>query len=158
MPTGFSLKDALLRLAALEAEALTSINVSADAVPYFFHEQERMPFFTNRAGDLQVEGDSEELDIIRVTLVGRLYVAKLTDSVVKGEIERLLYEWIPVIIQYINERELLQSAAYPTALDYLVRCRVTACRGFTEFQPDGKIGTEITLLCEFEQEIEQAYY
>lgn len=152
-----NLYPAKVRLAALEAEALASISVSADAVPHFFHEQERLPYWTNRTGDLQIDGDGEELDTYAVTLVGRLYVAKLTDSVVKGEIERLLDEWIPVVIQYINERELLQSAAYPTALDDLTSCRVTSCRGYTEFVADGKIGTEFIFVAQFEEAIEQAY-
>ena len=151
------LKGAKERLAALEAEALVSIGVSADAVPFFYHQQERMPYWINRTGDVLVDGDGEELDTYAATLIGRLYVAHVTDGVVRGEVEQLLDTWIPLIIQYVNERELLQSAAYPTALDGLVRCRVTSCRGFTEFVSEGKIGTEFTFVAEFEEPIEQVY-
>lgn len=153
------LESLFLRLAALEKEALASLSVSADAVPYFWHTQEFYPYWTNRLGAIEVDGDSEELDIYRVEVVARLLIGQVTDGVVRGENEARLQAYIPAVIQWINERELAQSAAYPTALDGLVRVRVTGCRGYTEFQSGStaQIGTEFTLACEFEQEIEQAY-
>lgn len=148
-----------LRMAALEKEALASLTVTADAVGFFFHQQERYPYFTNRLGGIEVDADGEELDVLRVEVIGRLYIGQVTDGIVRGENEARLQVYIPVIIQWINERELAQSAAYPAALDNLVRVRVTACRGYTEFQAGStaQIGTEFTFLAEFEEPIEQVY-
>ncbi len=147
------------RMAALEKEALASLTVTADAVPYFFHQQERYPYWVNRLGQIEVDADSEELDLYRVEIIGRLIIGQVTDGIVRGENEARLQAYIPTVIQWVNERELAQSVAYPTALDNLVRVRVTACRGYTEFAAGStaQIGTEFTFVAEFEEPIEQAY-
>lgn len=154
------LESLLARMAALEKEALASLAVTADAVAHFWHQQERYPYFTNRLGPIEVDADGEELDIYRVEVTGRLLIGQVTDGITRGENEARLQVYIPAVIQWINERELAQSAAYPTALDDLVRVRVTACRGYTEFAAGStaQIGTEFTFLAEFEAPIEQAYH
>lgn len=153
------LQSLFLRMAALEKEALASLTVTADAVAFFFHQQERYPYFTNRLGQIEVDADSEELDLYQVEVIGRLIIGQVTDGIVRGENEARLQVYIPTVIQWVNERELAQSAAYPTALDNLVRVRVTACRGYTEFAAGStaQIGTEFTFVAEFEEPIEQAY-
>lgn len=147
----------IISMAAVEAEALASISVSADAVPYFVHQQERYPFFTNRLGNIEVNGDGEELDTYRVEIIGRLVMAQVTDGIVRGDNEARLQEYIPAVLKWANEHELAQSAAYPVPVDGLVRVRVTSCRGYAEFQPSGQIGTEFVFSAEFEEEIEQQY-
>lgn len=153
------LESLFLRMAALEKEALASLSVTADAVPYFFHQQEAYPYWTNRLGTIEVDADSEDLDLFRVEIIGRLLIGQVTDGIVRGENEARLQVYIPTVIQWINERELAQSATYPTALDNLVRVRVTDCRGYTEFAAGStaQVGTEFTFLAEFEEPIEQAY-
>lgn len=147
----------MTRIAAVEVEAMTSITVSADAVPFFFHQQERYPYFTNRLGAIEVSGDGEELDIYRVEVIARLVIAQVTDGIVRGENEARLTAYIPTFIKWVNEHELAQSAAYLVPVDDLIRVRAESCRGYTEFQPSGQIGTEFTLVAEFEAPITQAY-
>ena len=151
------LKPFKTRLAALQQEALTSLGIPNDAVGYHFHQQESMPYWINRLGDTQVEGDGEEIDVYTVTMYGRLYIGHPTDEIARGAVEQLLDTWILQLIQYFNEHELLQSEAYPSAPDSLSYCRVTSARGYTEFMPEQKIGTEFTFSLVFSTEIDQAY-
>lgn len=151
------LRELIRRLTEVEKEALASINVISDAVPYFFHQQERYPFWTHRLGSILVDGDGEELDLYRVEIIARLTVAQITDGIVRGDNEARLQDYIPAVLVWVNEHELAQSALYKDVVDGLVRVRVTSCRGYTEFQPGGQIGTEFTFIAEFEEPIEQAY-
>jgi hypothetical protein len=154
-------EELLLRMAALEEEAMEALDKRADAKPYFFHTQEAFPYFTNRLGDITVDSDSEEIDLYTYEIVVRLVIGHRTEGYT-GETDSALQSYIPHLIQYFNERELLQSEVYPDAMDNLTRARVVSCRGYTEFVNSGvggsQIGTEITLRAELEDEIEQAYY
>lgn len=152
-----SFEDFFIRLAAVEKEGLASASVNADAVPYFFHQQERYPYWTNRVGETTVTGDGEEYDVYSVQVIARLVMAQVTDGIVRGDNEARLQVYIPLMLKWFNEHELAQSATYPTPIDDLVRVRVDSCRGYTEFQPSGQIGTEFTLIVEFEQQLTQAY-
>lgn len=146
-----------LRLAALEKEGCTALGITSDAVGYFFHTQEGLPYWTNRTGEIDVDSNGEEIDVYTVTVIGRLYLGHTTDEITRGEVEQRLDTWVLALVEYFNERELLQTAAYPDAPDDLTRFRVTAARGYTEFLPDGKIGTEFTYSLELERQIVQAY-
>lgn len=153
----------LNRVTALQIEALSSLSpsVTADAKPYFLHTQEAFPYFTNRIGADDIDYDSEDFDRDTLQVLMRLVVGHITEGYV-GEPESKLYTWIPTLKTYFNSRELLQSAAYLTAMPGLIRARVTSHMGFRVFQNAGisaqQVGTELTLLCEFDETINQAYY
>lgn len=158
-----ALDQALLRVAALQEEAMLALStpVTANAFPYFFHVQGTFPYFINRAGDWTSEGDSEDFDADTHTIIMRLVIAHI-DSGFEGDNDSDLYTYIPHIKTYFNERELLQSATYTSALDDLVRARCTDGNGLQVFRHTGatetvQVGTEWTLRLEFEEIIEQVY-
>lgn len=156
-----NMQELMDRVAALEIEALNSISVAVDAVDRFFYTQGSYPYFVNRLGTIAVDDDGEDLDVYVVEVRMRLIIGHLTEGY-DGEIENVLQQYIPVVIEWFNERELLQSAAYPLALDDLDGgARVTGCLGFAVFQQSGigtaQVGTEFTLRCPFREYIEQAY-
>lgn len=154
--------DIKLRLAALEKEALLALPtaVRSDAKPYFIHVQESFPYWLNRGDAFEVDSNSQDLDTFTVPFVTRLVLGHLT-SEYKGVNDGKLDSWIPHVIAYINERELLQSAAYPDAPDYLEEARVTACAYYRQFQHSGiggyQVGTEFTITCRFLYDIVQAF-
>lgn len=156
-----NIQETLDRAAAIQIEAMASISIAADAVPYFFHWQESGIYFTNRVGGVVVNDDgSEDFDLPTYDIVMRMIVGFITDGFV-GDMDDKLYTYIPLIINYFNERQWLQSAAYPTAQNALVRARVTACTGWQRWQNAGVsgslVGAEFTLTCEYNETIEQAY-
>lgn len=160
---GIDIQGLMDRCAALEKEALLALAtpVTADAVPYFRHIQEATPYFTNRLDAFTIEGDSEDYDeVAPVVVVIRLIIGHVTEGYV-GESDARLHLYIPQILEYFNKRELLQSAAYPTALDHLVLARITSCTGYREFQNSGvggsQVGCEFRLEAQFIYRIEQAY-
>jgi hypothetical protein len=153
------------RVAALEIEALAALTptVDANAVDRFFHVQATYPFFVNRLGAITVDDDSEDLDVYVVNVQMRLLIGKITEGY-EGEVENRLQVYIPQIITYFNERELLQSMTYADALDDISPsgvCRIVACTGFAVFQQSGVgtslVGAEFTLRCELKESIEQVY-
>lgn len=154
--------ELLDRVVAIEKEALAALStpVASDAVPYLFHVQEAFPFWTNRLGTVTIDTDSQDFDVYTVEVVMRLSVGYRTEGL-SGGVDAALNDYIPQVIQYTNERELLQSAAYPTGMVDLVQARVTACRGFTVFESAGTgqniFGTEFTLTATLVNHIEQAY-
>jgi hypothetical protein len=156
------LQSALERLCAIEKEALADLTptVAADAVPCMIHTQEAFPYFTHRSGALVIESDSHDLDDYEVEIIVRLVVGHLTDGY-RGQPESTLYTYLPVVIEAINARELLQSDTYPAALDGLVGARVISARGLAIFETAGvqarQVGTEITVVCTFADDLTQLY-
>ena len=158
------LNELLSRVAALQIEAMASINVSADAKPYFYHTNEGFPYFTNRVADgLVGDTGSQEFDANSPLVIMRLVVAHLTEGY-KGEPEYRLYEWLPVVKSYIQERsEWLQSAAYPARFENLQSARIVNGGGFRALENTGinsvvQVCGEIQLACIFPEYIDQAFY
>jgi hypothetical protein len=156
------LQLALERLAAIEKEALADLTptVVADAKAYMIHSQEAFPYFTNRVGTVAVESDSHDIDAYEVEIIARLVVGHLTEGY-RGQPESALYAYLPVVIEAINARELLQSHVYPAALDGLVGARVVGSSGLRIFETAGiqarQVGTEITVVCTFADDLAQLY-
>jgi hypothetical protein len=157
--------ELLARVVALQKEAMASINVRCDAVPYFFHVQEAFPYFTNRisANPVSDEG-SEDLDVNRPLVIMRLIVGHITEGY-KGQPESKLYEWGPLIKTYFQRRtNWLRTASgpYATRVDNLISARMIDSGGFRIFQDSGigatTVGRELQLQCEFSESIEQVYY
>lgn len=151
----------LARVVAAQKEWAASVSVTANAVPFFFHVQEAFPYFTNRVSGVDVGDDgSEDFDRDVYTVTMRLVVAHVTEGYV-GEPETALYTYMPTIKTWFNEREWLQSAAYPTAMTGLIRARISAMTGLRVYDNAGvsarQVGCEFSLTCEFDERIEQEY-
>lgn len=163
---GINVVELMARMVAQEKAAMLALAtpVTADAVPYFWHSQEAFPYFTNRVAPITVEQDedSEDIDVYTYDIIARLVIGHVTSGY-KGEPDANLQTYIPHLIEYLNERELLQTAAYPLALDNLTRARVTGSNGYAVFNNQAiglptQVGTEFTVRCEFTYEIRQQYY
>ncbi len=155
------------RIVAIEKEAMAALipAVTADAVSYYWHTQERFPYFTNRVGSITLEsglgGDEdygEEEEVALYDIIIRLVVMHVSGGV-KGEYEDKLSTYIPHLITYFNARELLQSASYLTPPANLIRARIVASTGLAFFDELGykQMSAEFTLRLEFTEDIEQAY-
>ena len=134
----FDTANACLRIAAIYEEALAALStpVILDAIPYMTHWQETFPFATVQLGATLAadqDDEGEDFDTYEITVVGRLYAAKLTDGV-KGEFEPKLHLWIPQVMEYFNARERLQSAAYPARPNDLRYARLAECSGISIMQ------------------------
>lgn len=157
------LTDLLDRVVALQIEAMRSINVRVDAVPYFFYTQEKAPYFTNRIADTPItdDGGSEDENLNQPTLIMRLVIGHVTEGY-RGEPDSRLYEWLPVINTYFQRRMWLQSVKYPERMDNLREARITNGGGIRAFQNDGigstQIGAEIVMSCIFYEGFDQEYY
>lgn len=158
----------MVRVAALETEALAAMTppLVADAVPYFFHVQEAFPYWTNRLGSISAEDGvggaedfGEDFERYSYEVIMRLAVGHVTDGV-RSEYERSLGRIIPHVMTYFNARELLQSAAYPSAPDEVLRARIIACTG-VDVLPISEhtqvIGSEFTLRIETVEYTDQVY-
>ncbi len=159
------LNELLLRVVALEKEAMTSIGIPADAVPRFNYTGEGFPYFTNRIADIPVSSDgSEIIDFNSPLVIMRFVVGHITEGY-KGEVEGKLYEWLPPIKTYIQARSnWLQCASSPynTRMDGLQQSRISNAGGLRIFQNEGinsiQIGAELQLSCIFDEIVEQIYY
>lgn len=154
--------DLLARVVAMQLEVMTSLGISTDAKPYFYHVQEDFPYFTNRIATNPITDDGSQDEDLNSPIVSmRLIIAHVTEGY-KGEPEAKLYEWLPPIKTFFNERMWLQSAAYPTRMDDLQQARVIDGGGMRWFNDSGfnvvQLGAEIQLQCIFPEFIEQAYY
>lgn len=155
--------ELLNRMVALELEAMASINVRADAKPWFIHHQDSFPYFTNRiAANTRTNDGSEVFDSNNPLVIIRFVVAHLTEGV-KGQPESKLYEWGPIVSTYIQERSnWLQSAVYPDRMDDLTGATVTDNGGFRVFSDTGigslQVGREIAVQCIMSEFIERVGY
>lgn len=154
--------ELLARVIATAKEALAALSpaVTADGVPYFLYTQEAFPYFTARVGADEVSYDSHDFDRDTLTVILRLVIGHVTENYI-GEPENILYDYIPQVKLYMNDHELLQSAAYPTAMVGLLEARCTSHIGFRVFQNAGisaqQVGTEFTITCELDETVSQAY-
>lgn len=154
------------RVVAIQKEAMTAQSVTADAAPYFFFTGEAFPYFTNRIDDIGVTGyiegqEAEDIDLNMVVVVMRFVVGHITSGAA-GERESDLYEYLPGIKTYFQEREMLQSAAYPFEMDGILGARVfPSGGGLRAFQNAGitvvQVGSELRLAVRCIEGIEQVY-
>ena len=159
------LSEAMLRIAAMQREALAVYN--ADAKDYFYHWQESFPYFVNRITDEDTVFDSEDYKIRNYTITMRLVVGHLTEGY-DGTPERNLYAFIPLVENKFDNNRVLTSVAYPTPMDWLNPEDITLerSRGTTFFEMTGvgggqsaarQVGSEWTLTLPFHIDLEQEY-
>jgi len=121
----YDLDNIMLRLAAMEREALSTITdtVVCDAVPYWPHTQENFPYWWNRITNLEISQEPElagDVVIDTYTVDCGLVVAHLTAGY-KGEMVTRVYTWITRILDYFNTHQDLTSAdpLYTAPCDYV---------------------------------------
>lgn len=114
-------KDLLNRMVAIERE-IPTMPLANNAVPQAFYTQAAMPYWTNRIIGYRVtSGMSQDYRVYRYRVAGTYVRAFLTEGVAAGnsQAEAGLYIDIPIISDYISGVIMLQSAAYPTQMQYL---------------------------------------
>lgn len=156
------LTELIDRAVAMQIEAMASISVTVDAKPMFWHTQESFPYFTNRIADNPISDDgSQDEDLNQPILIMRFVVAHITAGY-KGEKERNLYEWLPVIKTWFNEHMWLTSVAYPLRMNDLQSARIVNNGGIRAFEnvgiPTVQVGSELQLACIFPEYIDQVQY
>lgn len=157
------LNELLARCVEIEKFALSSLStpVTADAVPYFIHQQESFPYFVNRVDTFAGSYDSNEIDHDTYTVIIRLIVGHITEGYV-GEPETKLYTYFPAVKTAFNQNEGLISTAYPADMTNLLEGedkRIVSGTVFRVFQDGGlqgvrQVGSEFVLTCLFSQELD----
>lgn len=153
--------EMLERGVSIAKEAIVSTGQAVDGRAYFWYVGEGMPYVTARLGQITVDQDGEDLDSYSYLMTLRIVVGHAGEDY-DGALEIWLSNTIPILIQYLNQRELLQSVTYPIALDDLDFARVVGCTGYMHFLNSAigsvvQIGTEITVRADFREEIVQVY-
>lgn len=159
------LTDILNRICALEQEGMlaASPSVGCKAVPRFIYTQEDFPYWTNRVAQMTADDDSQDFRVYEYDITARLVIGHVTQGY-RGQNDALLQAWLPHMIQWFDERELLQSTTYADAPETpLLRATVVGMLGFREFMNNSigqtiQVGAEITIRCRFEEAITQAYF
>lgn len=156
------LSGAIDRIVELEIEALAALStpVAADAKPYFYHEQESFPYWTNRVGPFSFEDNEDDFDEPTYTVVMRLVVDHVTANYT-GQNEAKLKLWIPQIVTYFHARPWLGTDTNNRGLNSLLDARFSGGTGFRVFQTVGiqalQVGCEFTMQLRFNETIDLAY-
>lgn len=162
--------DYLNRIAAMYVEVMRDLGVSITAVPYFYHRQEAYPYVTLQltggiinGGTIDGEAElGEEFNVYEFSVTANFFAA-IADSNYRGVNDANLVTWMPEIMQYFNEREMLQCEAYPDPPDYIRRSGITDWTGVGIFnapsagQGNNALGTQFTHQIVANIEIEQQY-
>lgn len=147
------LSQALSRIADMQVSALAGMtpSVKADAVPYYPYEQEAYPYFTNRLlGYRAVTSDDEEGMVAEdvaydeYIIAMRLVMGHLKEGY-EGDLPENLYEYVPVLIDYFDDHQLLTSTTYLTELNFVEPrgVLITGASPYGAFQNAGTINTQL---------------
>lgn len=158
--------ELLARICAIEQESTLALAtpITSTAVSRWQYQQERCPYFRNRIVSVQLVTDAlddgQEVDTYRYTIGAALNFANVSAGY-DGEIDEQLLTVIPQIIQHFDEREVLQSAAYPVGMAFLRYAFFQAGEGYVNF-PYGaagglQMGATFAFTCVFDKYINQAY-
>lgn len=141
--------------------AALSTPVVSDGEAHARYTSELFPYWTARIAPFEVGSDSQDFDEYSVPIALRLVLGHNSSGGYIGERDDELMTWIPHVIEYFNERELLVDASHTTEIVDLESARIVRCTGYTEFTNSGiggtQVGTEFTLLCTYTVPIFQAY-
>jgi hypothetical protein len=167
MAATIDLQGLMNRIVALEIEGMAALTtpVTCDAVPYFFHQQEGVPYWINRLGNysfLAADEWGEEVDAFVYPVTARLVIGHISGGY-KGENDSNLQLYVPQMVEWFNEHENLHTATtgLTTSLDHLIRCRTEAGIAFGIFENRAtgtpQVGAEFNLEAYFVYEIVQQY-
>lgn len=107
MAVEYDLNEALLRLAAMQKEAIEG----CDAVPYWPYEQEKGPYWWNRINSLVIERElAGDVDIDRYTIEMGLVVDHYTAGY-KGDNYQMVAEYIGAVLTYFDAHPYLSTDA-----------------------------------------------
>lgn len=158
--------ELLQRFSAVEIEALISLYPNIAAVPRWLYQQEFYPYFINNIANIQLDTNAddygEEFDVYFYTVQSRLVLGHATGGVTpQGEIDERVIEALPLVIDYVDQHELLQSAAYPTGMNSLRKVSLITATGYVVY-PNGTsgelmAGLEFRWNCIFSKPLTQAY-
>jgi len=160
-----NVNELLNRVVAVAIEGMAALDtpVDADGKPYFYHVQESFPYFTARVVRDAITGESEDFDRDSLQVALRLTVAHISSGV-HGEIEQQLYTYMPHLKTYFNNREWLQTSAgdYTEPMSGLIAARCTGWITTMALPMRGvltgdQMGGELTLTCDFIEDIDPAY-
>lgn len=144
------------RLVAIEKLAIPA----ADAVPYALHTQESFPYFTNQLNEFTITSDSHDFDEYVITVNVLLLVGNKTEGY-SGDLEAVLWGYVPTVLNTFNTYETLRSPTYDTHMQYLVQARCELARGFVVTENTGigveQVGAVFTVTCIFQLPIDQVY-
>lgn len=165
MSNVIDIADTLRRFCALEKEALLVVGTASEAFPRWFQNNETPIYWMNRMASFRaIEDDAadygEEINSYHYFFIGRLIVAYASADYV-GEVDEAVNIYAPQVVQYLDARELLQSAAYPVAAENLRFCSFVDSPGYGVFPTatPGQFqhGVEFRWRCEFDQDVTQFY-
>lgn len=151
-----TLSAALDRIAEMQVEALAAFQTAAGlnqlvAKTFWPYQQEGFPYMFNRISDHDVlrEG-SEEYNISEDIIVDvyavdmRLVVGHIKEGY-EGERQEDIYEFIPLLLEFFDENQLLTSTLSPTTLDFIAEngAIITGGTGLSAFQNAGVLGMQV---------------
>jgi hypothetical protein len=149
------LADLMKRCVALCKEAVPNV----EAVPFFIYSG-NPPYFTMRLGQEDLSADNADMETRKPTVIIRYVIGHLTSEYI-GQPETRLYEDIPLIEDVFASCGMLQSAAFPAPMDFLMQASFGLTRGLTPFPavgvPVSQLGTEFTLRTEFVIPVQRRY-
>lgn len=164
MTAPIDLYGLLERCAALASEALSRLDpgVQAQAFPYTVVANDvGFAWFTFSQPPFEIGADSQDIDAYTLRVPGKMIVGHNNGGAL-GEYEKRLYVYVPQLVHYFNEREMLQSDAYPTRAN-IQYARVTGVSGLTQFSQSGagveggQLGVSFTVEISLYNEICQQY-
>lgn len=154
----------LARICAIEEAATLAIGFTTHAVPRWLYQQEKAGYWRNRIATAQLDtspnDDGQEVDSYIYTIETALVYANASAGY-NGEKDEDILAIFPQLVQYFDEREVLQSALFPTGTPFLRMSYFIAGQGYVTF-PVGtaggvQIGSTFTWRCIFDRFITQAY-
>jgi len=151
------INDILNRVVEMQKQAIT-----CDAFPRAFYQGEAFPYFVNRVTNMLFEpyADDDTIEKVTLEIAMRLIVGHVTQGYV-GEPESTLYDHIVTVKTFFQQRELLQSTVYPTALDNIESATITDALGLALFINEStqvqQVGTQFTLQVVYFAAVDAAY-
>lgn len=161
---GIDANELLLRICALEEEALFTLGQASSAVPRWLYQTETLPYWRNRIVSFQLDtslsDDGEEMDVWVYVVGAQLVMAHYSEGY-NGEVDTAIAAAIPVVNDYIDARELLTSSAYPTGMNYLRKAWSVGGSGYETLGPSAagviQVGATFQFRCEFDKYVTQVY-
>lgn len=157
--------EMMARICAIEEAATLAAGFSSHAFPRWLIQSERMPYWINRIANVTLEtaysvDDGQEMDVYRYTVEAALIYSH-SSAGYNGEKDEDILALFPQIVQYFDEREVLQSASYADGMTWLRYAHFLSGVGYMTFPPSASGGTPIGSLFTwnlvFDKYVQQVY-